>query len=166
MYMCMEKIEYGLLGKDLFGDREGNSPNSPKFGIGISPNSSYWEMIIGRQIEMLLRCNIIINGCAPTFECIISCDYSRPAFRNYDDQVSEINLCIFSCTVHCSMLVQLYYHFHFWSWPFYCVTRCMPQISAHKKSFSITRMNAPYPEVLPVRLFSLFRRVDYLLMNA
>ena len=60
MYMCMEKIEYGLLGKDLFGDREGNSPNSPKFGIGISPSSSYWEMIIGRVIEMLLCCNIIM----------------------------------------------------------------------------------------------------------
>ncbi|KAG2570897.1 hypothetical protein PVAP13_7KG082700 [Panicum virgatum] len=28
-----------------------------------------------------------------------------------------------------------------------CLMKC-PKISAHKKSFSITRMNAPYPEVL------------------
>jgi hypothetical protein len=54
MYMCIEKIEeYELLGKGLLGDCKSNSPNSLEFGIGISPNISYWEMIIGRLLEML-----------------------------------------------------------------------------------------------------------------
>lgn len=40
----MEKIEdYGLLGKDLLGDCKSNSPNISEFGIGISPNTNYWE---------------------------------------------------------------------------------------------------------------------------
>ena len=31
-----------------------NSPNNPKTAIGTSPNTSYWKMIIGRLVEMLL----------------------------------------------------------------------------------------------------------------
>ncbi|RLN09679.1 hypothetical protein C2845_PM11G17410 [Panicum miliaceum] len=50
MYMCMEKIEeYGLL-----GDCKSNSPNSPEFGIGISPNTSYWEVIYWETAMFLL----------------------------------------------------------------------------------------------------------------
>ena len=36
------------------GDCKSNSPNNPKTAIGTSPNTSYWERIIGRLVEMLL----------------------------------------------------------------------------------------------------------------
>ena len=39
-------------------DCKSNSPNNPKTAIEISPNISYWEMIIEELLEMLL----VFNG--------------------------------------------------------------------------------------------------------
>ena len=49
-------------GTRVLGDCKSNSPNNPKFDIGIFPNTNYWKRIIGERLDMLLDGDVLAEG--------------------------------------------------------------------------------------------------------